>query len=371
MSDTTEAKADIAANMSKFVEGVLIKGKLFGVETVHKETGDDVCQDAMIKLKAIIAVKKEHKQRLNIKVDLEGIEIMDDNMQLMYKHSVNRIAYIARDLKDPRAIGYIYKNEDASCQYFGLRTEKQAQEFFNLLKDLFEVVLEMRNNKKKGAAKEPTEPEKNPADKPVEAEQEPDTSDKARLISITEPEPEPASAPAPVVAPASPVAAPEAPASPATEPAAVKTPEAEPSLFDLSDPTTPAMDKNSTPAMDDLFGLGDLTLDGSASPQVSASGMNNDLFTMMNAPVSPQPSAAAPFQNPATNFSPFGMPQQGMSSQYGQPAQQPFGMPMGMPQYNQQLPRAAPVPPMSSPTPAAPAAPTNKVPTNAFDDLFN
>lgn len=102
--------------------------------------------------------------------------------------------------------------------------------------------------------------------------------------------------------------------------------------------------------------------------------MSNDLFSMMNAPVSAATSTTSPFQ---ANFSPFGVQQQqGMSSQYGQQPQapqQPFGMPMGMqPQYNQQMPRAAPIPPMSSPQPAA-AAPANpnKVPTNAFDDLFN
>lgn len=100
--------------------------------------------------------------------------------------------------------------------------------------------------------------EKNPADKPAEPEKEIDSSDKARLISITESEPEALEAK---------LAAPAAAPVPAVE---VKTPEAEPSLFDLSDPTTPAMDKNKTPAMDDLFGLGDLTLDGSVSPQVQA-----------------------------------------------------------------------------------------------------
>merc|ERR1712127_1083055 len=108
----------------RFTDGVIVKGKLF-------------------------AVKKEHKQKLSIKINLEGIEIMDESNSTMFKHSVNRISYIARDLKDPRAIGYIYKNIDDSYQYFGLRTEKQAQEFFNLLKDLFEVVLELRTNKKK------------------------------------------------------------------------------------------------------------------------------------------------------------------------------------------------------------------------------
>lgn len=104
--------------------------------------------------------------------------------------------------------------------------------------------------------------------------------------------------------------------------------------------------------------------------------MSNDLFSMMNAPVSPATSATSPFQ---TNFSPFGIQQQqGMSSQYGQQPQlqqPPFGLPMGMqPQYNQQMPRAAPIPPMTSPHPTAVAAPSanpNKVQTNAFDDLFN
>ncbi len=156
MSDT-EVKQELAGEVARFTEGVILKGKLFGVEEVKRETGDEVCQEAMIKLKAIIAVRKEHKQKLNIKVNLDGIEIMDENMQTMYKHSVNRIAYIARDLKDARAIGYIYKNADESCQYFGLRTEKQAQELFNLLKDLFTVVLELRTKRKEAKA-EPAEP---------------------------------------------------------------------------------------------------------------------------------------------------------------------------------------------------------------------
>ena len=52
----------IANNHKRFSEGVTLIGKLFGVEDVKKENGDDVCQDAMIKLKAIIAVKKEHKK---------------------------------------------------------------------------------------------------------------------------------------------------------------------------------------------------------------------------------------------------------------------------------------------------------------------
>lgn len=113
--------------------------------------------------------------------------------------------------------------------------------------------------------------EKNTTDKPVEPEKEIDSSDKARLISISEAEPEVAPSQVSSVAPVPATPVPAAPVPAAPVPAVeVKTPEAEASLFDLSDPTTPAMDKNNTPAMDDLFGLGDLSLDGSVSPQVQA-----------------------------------------------------------------------------------------------------
>lgn len=142
-------KISFSNDPDRFKHGVLIRGKFIGVEDVKKENGDDVCQVAMIKLKAVVLAKKEHKQRICVKVNLEGIEIIDEKTnQLMFKHSVNRISYIARDSTDPRAIGYIYKNSPNSFQYFAIKTEKQAQELFNNLKDLFEVVLEMRNTEK-------------------------------------------------------------------------------------------------------------------------------------------------------------------------------------------------------------------------------
>ena len=134
----------------KFSQGILFRGKFFGVEDVKKETGDDICQDSMVKLKAVLAAKKESKQRICIKINIEGIEIVDEKTNTpMYKHSVNRISYIARDIKDARAIGYIYKNSENSFQYFGLRTIDQAQIVFNTLKELFEVVLKIRTMKKK------------------------------------------------------------------------------------------------------------------------------------------------------------------------------------------------------------------------------
>ena len=138
-----------SSDPQRFTTGVIIKGKFIGCEDVKEETGDEICQTSMIKLKAVVIAKKEHKQRISIKVTLEGLEILDEKSNVsMYKHSVNRISYIARDVNDARAIGYIYKNSANSFQYFAIKTERQAQEFFNTLRDLFEAVLELRNSKK-------------------------------------------------------------------------------------------------------------------------------------------------------------------------------------------------------------------------------
>ncbi|RNA20078.1 disabled -like protein [Brachionus plicatilis] len=162
-------KLSVSNDPERFKHGVLVRGKFIGVEDVKKENGDDVCQTAMIKLKAVVLAKKEHKQRICVKINLEGLEILDEKTnQLIFKHSVNSISYIARDTTDPRAIGYIYKNSPNNFQYFAIKTERQAQELFNNLKDLFEVVLMMRiAEKKKNEEKtiEPKEAEISPDEK--------------------------------------------------------------------------------------------------------------------------------------------------------------------------------------------------------------
>jgi len=132
----------------RFTYGVLLRGKLIGVEDVKEEAGDELCQISMIKLKAVVLAKKEHKQRICIKINLDGLEILDEKTnESLYKHAVNKISYIARDVNDARAIGYIYKNK-SDFQYFAIKTERAAQEFFNTLKELFEVVLEIRQGRR-------------------------------------------------------------------------------------------------------------------------------------------------------------------------------------------------------------------------------
>jgi len=334
----------------KFSEGVTVKGKLFGVEDVKKETGDDVCNDAMIKLKAIVAVKKEHKQRINIRVNLEGIEIIDEKEnKSLYKHSVNRISYIARDLKDSRAIGYIYKNEENEFQYFGIKTEKQAQEFFNLLKDLFQVVLEMRSAGKT-TKPYPSDPQAKPAVEtiPVEVKSEPvfDESDKAQLISKDDE---------------------------ATEIVQVATQKA-PELFDFA--AEPAPVAASKPAVvDDPFGLGDLSLDpapvnASAMSQPSELKMDNGFFSMMNAPA---PNST----NQNFSTSPNSMNLNSSNNLFGNAGSMPFvsntqnnnvfASSFG----NQSVNNQFQVPTRSAPTiPPASNSNTNMLNLDPFDSLF-
>lgn len=154
-------KLPLLNDPNRFKHGVLVRGKFIGVEDVKKENGEDTCQTAMVKLKAVVLAKKEHKQRICVRINLEGIEILDEKTnQLMFKHAVSRISYIARDSTDSRAIGYIYKNSPNNFQYFAIKTERQAQELFNNLKDLFEVVLEMRNAEKNNKEEKRFETEK-------------------------------------------------------------------------------------------------------------------------------------------------------------------------------------------------------------------
>ena len=64
-----------SSDPQRFTTGVIIKGKFIGCEDVKEETGDEICQTSMIKLKAVVIAKKEHKQRISIKVTLEGLEM--------------------------------------------------------------------------------------------------------------------------------------------------------------------------------------------------------------------------------------------------------------------------------------------------------
>ena len=57
--------------------GLSFKAKLIGIEDVPEARGDQMCQDALLKLKNAVRVSGEHKQKIFINVTLEGLKIVD------------------------------------------------------------------------------------------------------------------------------------------------------------------------------------------------------------------------------------------------------------------------------------------------------
>ncbi|ELU04988.1 hypothetical protein CAPTEDRAFT_38987, partial [Capitella teleta] len=121
------------------------QAKIIGVDNVPEPRGDKMCQESIQKLKSCVKQSGEHKQRTIINVSLEGLKIVDEKTgAILHQHAVNKISFIARDASDSRAFGYIYGPGDGSHHFFGIKTEKAAESLVLTLRDLFQVVFEIK-----------------------------------------------------------------------------------------------------------------------------------------------------------------------------------------------------------------------------------
>jgi hypothetical protein len=57
----------------------------------------------------------------------------------LYHHPVHKISFIAQDMTDTRAFGYIFGSPDAGHKFFGIKTEKTASQVVIAMRDLFQV----------------------------------------------------------------------------------------------------------------------------------------------------------------------------------------------------------------------------------------
>ncbi|XP_042870829.1 protein disabled-like isoform X4 [Penaeus japonicus] len=129
----------------RFVEGMSFKGKLIGVLEVSEARGDRMCQDALAELKMAVRAAGEHKQRILISVAMDGIRLRDErSSDCLYHHPVHKISFIAQDMTDSRAFGYIFGSPDAGHKFFGIKTEKAASQVVIAMRDLFQVVFELK-----------------------------------------------------------------------------------------------------------------------------------------------------------------------------------------------------------------------------------
>ncbi|XP_059099069.1 uncharacterized protein LOC131893139 [Tigriopus californicus] len=133
-------------NEQKFMgEGQIYKGKLIGVLAVQEARGDRMCQDALQELKMAIKASGEHKQKVIIHIAVDGLKIRDEKSgDCLYHHPVHKISFIAQDMADNRAFGYIYGSPENGHRFFGIKTEKQAGQVVVAMRDLFQVVFELK-----------------------------------------------------------------------------------------------------------------------------------------------------------------------------------------------------------------------------------
>ncbi|XP_016348889.1 disabled homolog 2-like isoform X3 [Sinocyclocheilus anshuiensis] len=137
-------------------DGVRYKAKLIGVDDVAEARGDKMCQDSMMKLKGMaIAARSQgkHKQRIWVNISLTGIKIVDEKTGVIeHEHVVNKISFIARDVTDNRAFGYVCGAE-GQHQFFAVKTAQQAESLVIDLKDLFQLILNLKKKEQEAAQK--------------------------------------------------------------------------------------------------------------------------------------------------------------------------------------------------------------------------
>ncbi|KAM4532452.1 disabled homolog 2 isoform 2-T2 [Fundulus diaphanus] len=137
-------------------DGVRYKAKLIGIDDVSEARGDKMCQDSMMKLKGMAVAARsqgKHKQRIWVNISMSGLKIIDEKSGVIeHEHVVNKISFIARDVTDNRAFGYVCGAE-GQHQFFAIKTAQQAEPLVVDLKDLFQVIFNMRKKEAESSQK--------------------------------------------------------------------------------------------------------------------------------------------------------------------------------------------------------------------------
>ncbi|XP_069498202.1 disabled homolog 1 isoform X10 [Ambystoma mexicanum] len=127
-------------------DGVRYKAKLIGIDEVSAARGDKLCQDSMMKLKGIAASrsKGEHKQKVFLTISFGGIKIYDEKTGVLQNHhAVHEISYIAKDITDHRAFGYVCGKE-GNHRFVAIKTAQAAEPVILDLRDLFQLIYELK-----------------------------------------------------------------------------------------------------------------------------------------------------------------------------------------------------------------------------------
>ncbi|KAG5850034.1 hypothetical protein ANANG_G00077980 [Anguilla anguilla] len=88
--------------------------------------------------------KGEHKQKVFLTVSFGGIKIFDEKSGvLQHHHAVHEISYIAKDITDHRAFGYVCGKE-GNHRFVAIKTAQSAEPVILDLRDLFQLIYEIK-----------------------------------------------------------------------------------------------------------------------------------------------------------------------------------------------------------------------------------
>ncbi|XP_014856377.1 PREDICTED: disabled homolog 1-like isoform X3 [Poecilia mexicana] len=88
--------------------------------------------------------KGEHKQKVFLTVSFGGIKIFDEKTGILqHHHAVHEISYIAKDITDHRAFGYVCGKE-GNHRFVAIKTAQSAEPVILDLRDLFQLIYDIK-----------------------------------------------------------------------------------------------------------------------------------------------------------------------------------------------------------------------------------
>ncbi|WAR24493.1 DAB1-like protein [Mya arenaria] len=137
-----KSKKDLKNDPSRFdPPGVNFNAKLIGVDEVESARGDKMCQESIYRLKVAVKQSGQHKQKIIINVSVDGIRIIDlrtqaealvltlrDLFQVVYELKKQEVEDAKNKIDEPEKAGEAKEGESEEPVYSEIEVKEKKQE---------------------------------------------------------------------------------------------------------------------------------------------------------------------------------------------------------------------------------------------------